>query len=131
MYQGIPARTDLDSITGYQVDPYLDLQDSPKTVASTPIEGTLFDGSSGKKRKSLKMRSDKRIPRSSSTPQMREQDHTMSESELDKKRNKLGYQRISIACGEWLIRQLSWTHAIWENLLCFDRVLIKYSSLSP
>lgn len=26
----------------------------------------------------------------------------MSESELDKKRNKLGYQRISIACGKYL-----------------------------
>ena len=25
----------------------------------------------------------------------------MSESEAEKKRNKLGYQRISIACGEW------------------------------
>lgn len=41
---------------------------------------------------------EKSLPRSSSTPAPRAQ--TMSDSDQDKKRNKLGYQRISIACGK-------------------------------
>lgn len=40
----------------------------------------------------------KQLSQSLSTPQLR--GPIMSESELDKKRNKLGYQRISIACGK-------------------------------
>lgn len=43
-------------------------------------------------------RVEKRPPRSVSTPPLRQ--NTMSDSEQDKKRNKLGYQRISIACGK-------------------------------
>lgn len=41
---------------------------------------------------------EKNLSRSISTPSPRAQ--TMSDSEQDKKRNKLGYQRISIACGK-------------------------------
>lgn len=41
--------------------------------------------------------------RSDSSPPLRTRASTMSDSEQDKKRNKLGYQRISIACGEYLI----------------------------
>lgn len=43
-------------------------------------------------------RLDKRLSRAASTPSFRAS--AMSDSEQDKKRNKLGYQRISIACGE-------------------------------
>ncbi|KAK0865855.1 hypothetical protein LTS02_005148 [Friedmanniomyces endolithicus] len=47
-------------------------------------------------RKSTKNKSGKQLSRSLSTPQLR--DGAMSDSDSDKKRNKLGYQRISIAC---------------------------------
>jgi len=51
-----------------------------------------------KKRRTFRIKSTKQIPRSTSTPQL--QEVVMSDSEIDKKRNKLGYQRISIACGK-------------------------------
>lgn len=41
----------------------------------------------------------KRYHRSVPSPPRRERASTMSDGEQDKKRNKLGYQRISIACG--------------------------------
>jgi hypothetical protein len=43
------------------------------------------------------MRNNKQLGRSASTPHIRDAD-AASDSD-DKKRNKLGYQRISIACG--------------------------------
>ena len=54
--------------------------------------------SNGKRRKSSKVRAGRSSSRSSSTQQIRRP--VMSESDIDKKRNKLGYQRTSIACGE-------------------------------
>lgn len=54
-----------------------------------------------KKRKPSKSKGAKQLSRSVTTPQMG--GVSMSDSESDKKRNKLGYQRISIACGKWLL----------------------------
>ena len=51
-----------------------------------------------KKRKQSKGKAVKSSSRSMSTPQA--QRSGMSDSDIDKKRNKLGYQRISIACGQ-------------------------------
>lgn len=51
-----------------------------------------------KKAKGPGHRIEKRLPKSVSTPPPRAS--AMSDSEQDKKRNKLGYQRISIACGK-------------------------------
>ena len=59
-------------------------------LTSTPIS---------KKRKASKTKSSKQLSRSASTPQL-SGNTNMSETD-DKKRNKLGYQRISIACGKW------------------------------
>lgn len=64
--------------------------------------------SASKKRRSSKMKPSKQLPRSASTPQMR--DIIMSEE--DKKRNKLGYQRISIACGKSLSSCYSCDHLV-------------------
>ena len=61
--------------------------------ASEPVLVYTF---ASKKQRSSKMKPGKQISRSTSSPQMRE--GPMSEE--DKKRNKLGYQRISIACGK-------------------------------
>lgn len=58
--------------------------------------------SHGKKRRHSKMKAAKQLARSVSTPQIRDQ--IMSDSDIDKKRNKLGYQRISIACGKFFSR---------------------------
>jgi len=52
--------------------------------------------SNEKRRKSSKYKTSKHLGRAVSTPLMR--DGAMSDD--DKKRNKLGYQRISIACGK-------------------------------
>ena len=51
-----------------------------------------------KKRRLSKHKSGRLVPRAFSTSHLR--GSVMSEAELDKKRNKLGYQRISIACGK-------------------------------
>ncbi|KAK5725214.1 hypothetical protein LTR17_013166 [Elasticomyces elasticus] len=56
-------------------------------------------GSGIKKRKSSKMKSGKQSTRSLSTPQLLDIAGSDSDSS-DKKRNKLGYQRISIACDQ-------------------------------
>jgi hypothetical protein len=55
-------------------------------------------GSNRKKQRSSTTNPDRQLFRSSSTSHLR--GPIMSESDLDKKRNKLGYQRISIACGQ-------------------------------
>ena len=65
------------------------MQEGPQTTSSF--------GSSAKKRRVSKPKAGRSLARSISTPQLR--GHVMSESDADKKRNKLGYQRISIACG--------------------------------
>lgn len=58
--------------------------------------------SSRKKLKSSKTKPGKQLlSASSSTSSLR--GYIMSDSDLDKKRNKLGYQRISIACGEFCL----------------------------
>lgn len=71
-------------------DPY-SMQQGPQKIS--PL------ASSGKKRRLSKPKTGKSLARSISTPQLR--GNVMSDSEADKKRNKLGYQRISIACGTW------------------------------
>ena len=58
-------------------------------------------GSSVKKRRHSKSKTGKSLPRSLSTPHLRAP--VMSDSDIDKKRNKLGYQRISIACGKFFL----------------------------
>lgn len=55
-------------------------------------------GSTAKKRRPSKVKTGRSLARSVSTPQLR--GHVMSDIDADKKRNKLGYQRISIACGK-------------------------------
>ncbi|KAK0257734.1 hypothetical protein LTR91_006276 [Friedmanniomyces endolithicus] len=66
-------------------------------ASSTSDAPFLSHAASGvKKRKPTKFKSGKELSRSFSTPQLR--DGAMSDSDSDKKRNKLGYQRISIAC---------------------------------
>lgn len=60
----------------------------------TDLPSSRFKRSSASSR--LKAR---RSPSSFASRQPRRQSSTMSESEADKRRNKLGYQRISIACG--------------------------------
>lgn len=67
------------------------VQEAPQTISTF--------GSSVKKRRVSKAKTGRAPPRSMSTPQLR--GPVMSESDLDKKRNKLGYQRISIACGNY------------------------------
>lgn len=59
-------------------------------------------------RSSLKKRklSTARVEKSRSVCTSRQRAATMSDSEADKKRNKLGYQRISIACGMTLLSTL-------------------------
>ncbi|CAK1354578.1 hypothetical protein CB0940_01583 [Cercospora beticola] len=57
-----------------------------------------------KKQRSSKTKTDKIVTKSISTPHLR--DNIMSESEADKKRNKLGYQRISIACAHCRRRKI-------------------------
>lgn len=66
-----------------------------------------------KKQRSSKTKTDKIVTKSISTPHLR--DNIMSESEADKKRNKLGYQRISIACGTLrvLILQAPSSSRVW------------------
>ncbi|EMC94520.1 hypothetical protein BAUCODRAFT_149659 [Baudoinia panamericana UAMH 10762] len=58
----------------------------------------------GKKRRPSKYKPPRQLSRSASTPQLREA--AMSDLELDKKRNKLGYQRISIACAHCRRRKI-------------------------
>ena len=65
------------------------MQEEPQTTSSF--------GSSVKKRRLSKPKAGRSLARSISTPQLR--GNVMSDSDADKKRNKLGYQRISIACG--------------------------------
>jgi hypothetical protein len=69
------------------------MQQGPQTISSL--------ASSGKKRRLSKVKTGKSLARSISTPQLR--GSVMSDSDADKKRNKLGYQRISIACGTLMI----------------------------
>jgi hypothetical protein len=57
-------------------------------------------GSTVKKRRPSKVKTGRSLARSVSTPQLR--GHVMSDMDADKKRNKLGYQRISIACGKFM-----------------------------
>lgn len=64
------------------------VQASPPTFTPAP------PGPGSKKRKAYKV---SKPSRSLSTPHVR--GVIMSDAESDKKRNKLGYQRISIACG--------------------------------
>ncbi|KAH9819757.1 GAL4-like Zn(II)2Cys6 (or C6 zinc) binuclear cluster DNA-binding domain [Teratosphaeria destructans] len=77
--------------------------------AVSPVAGSLNANGGGapilpdslniKKRRLSKMKPGKHLPRSKSTPHLRDKFNIMSDSDADKKRNKLGYQRISIACG--------------------------------
>lgn len=55
-------------------------------------------GLSVKKAKPSKIKTGKPLSKLISTPPLRQS--VMSDSDLDRKRNKLGYQRISIACGK-------------------------------
>ncbi|KXT04311.1 hypothetical protein AC578_7925 [Pseudocercospora eumusae] len=61
-------------------------------------------GAYRKKQKPPKTKSGKQLSASFSTPSPR--GHIMSDSDLDKKRNKLGYQRISIACAHCRRRKI-------------------------
>lgn len=72
------------------------------SVSEAPLPSPT--GSNRQKRRSSKIKAGKQISRSSSTPHMREP--LMSDSEADKKRNKLGYQRISIACAHCRRRKI-------------------------
>ncbi|KAF2212496.1 hypothetical protein CERZMDRAFT_84822 [Cercospora zeae-maydis SCOH1-5] len=61
-------------------------------------------GLNRKQPRSSKIKTDKIVTNSISTPHLRH--ITMSESDADKKRNKLGYQRISIACAHCRRRKI-------------------------
>ncbi|KAK5115033.1 hypothetical protein LTR62_001730 [Meristemomyces frigidus] len=68
-------------------------RDRPPVSPSVPSE---------RKRRSSKMKGSKHLNRSASTPAMRD----MALSDEDKKRSKLGYQRISIACAHCRRRKI-------------------------
>ncbi|KAK0934667.1 hypothetical protein LTR48_004084 [Friedmanniomyces endolithicus] len=77
------------------------------SVASSTTSDATFQSHTAlvvRKRKSPKIKSGKQLSRSFSTPQLR--DDAMSDSDSDKKRNKLGYQRISIACAHCRRRKI-------------------------
>jgi len=75
--------------------PYPNVIPSSATTQAAPA--STFYGNKGRV---AKTKSTRLLSRSVSTPQLR---HTvMTDSESDKKRNKLGYQRISVACGKSL-----------------------------
>lgn len=57
-----------------------------------------------KKRRTSRIKNTKQLSRSTSNPQIH--DVMLSDSEIDKKRNKLGYQRISIACAHCRRRKI-------------------------
>lgn len=85
-------------------------------VQETPPKSTPSN-SKARKRKQSKTKVAKSAFRSISTPQM--QRPAMSDSDIDKKRNKLGYQRISIACGKshvpvpcWHVARAVYAHTI-------------------
>ncbi|KAK4550825.1 hypothetical protein LTR36_000405, partial [Oleoguttula mirabilis] len=86
----------LTRTTNDAVSPALGTTNANRADVSTATAPTLDSAPSGKKRRASKMKPGKQLSRSASTPQL--SDGIMSESDLDKKRNKLGYQRISIAC---------------------------------
>ena len=74
-------------------------QDDISRAASSKSEAPLHSPTTtGTKKRRSRSKGRKQISRSFSTPQLR--DAAMSDSDSDKKRNKLGYQRISIACGK-------------------------------
>lgn len=94
-------RTTLPSFTGTTSDavsPALGTTNPTRANVSSAPEPTLASTPNNKKRRSSKKKNNKQLSRSASTPQMR--DEVMSDSDIEKKRNKLGYQRISIACGK-------------------------------
>lgn len=66
---------------------------STDPAAHSVPEPSPTGSSNGKKRRLSKVMADSQLPPLGGIP-------AMSESELASKRNKLGYQRISIACGE-------------------------------
>lgn len=82
--------------------------------AQAAIPATTLRRLSGKKLKGTKYRIEKRPARSVSTPPLPLS--TMSDSEQDKKRNKLGYQRISIACGKNLTRPFRVRHLLLTSV---------------
>lgn len=84
-----PLDTSVTSDSARVIGAY-SMQVGPQTTSSL--------GSSVKKRRHSKPKAGRPLPKSISTPHLK--GRVMSDSEADKKRNKLGYQRISIACGE-------------------------------
>jgi hypothetical protein len=81
--------------------------DSTSPPESVPLAGyhhTTHAPSAGiaKRRKNSKVKMSPILKRASSTPHLNglstEESGALSPSALDKRRNKLGYQRISIAC---------------------------------
>nr|POE59205.1 hypothetical protein CFP56_24474 [Quercus suber] len=80
----------------------------PFDLANSAVESaqelSLAAGRNGKKSRSTKIRPPRPISQSASAVQLGLP--AMSESELEKKRNKLGYQRISIACAHCRRRKI-------------------------
>jgi hypothetical protein len=96
--------------------PTLQGTDDDDTEYSTPLSGPAVDPSSqrqaGKKRRPSKDKTAAALRRSSSTPHMRNvalgAPGDLSPTS-DKRRNKLGYHRTSVACGEplWELGRVS------------------------
>jgi hypothetical protein len=106
--------------------PEIDMQDGHSDFESTsPTDSapsasyyhtpTLSHSSAGiaKRRKNSKVKMSPILKRAASTPQLNglsvSESGGLSPSALDKRRNKLGYQRISIACCEYTTNQLRFT----------------------
>ncbi|KAF2773696.1 hypothetical protein EJ03DRAFT_104916 [Teratosphaeria nubilosa] len=98
-YQGI--RSSIPGTTNDAVSPVAGSLNA--NYGGAPI---LPDSLNIKKRRLSKMKPGKHLPRSTSTPHLREKFNMISDSDADKKRNKLGYQRISIACAHCRRRKI-------------------------
>ncbi|KAK3113270.1 hypothetical protein LTR53_009608 [Teratosphaeriaceae sp. CCFEE 6253] len=92
----LPIATGLGRGTGSGLDgaPRPDATSATALLSSAPRQ--LPTANSAKRRKPSRARGSKPLSKSHPTPEAR--DAAMSDSDSDKKRNKLGYQRISIAC---------------------------------
>ncbi|KXT18880.1 hypothetical protein AC579_3571 [Pseudocercospora musae] len=97
-----PAQLTLDR--GIASAPFASGTTPPPPSPPPPPPSPSAAATSRKKAKPPKTKPRQQPSKSSSTPSLRA--HIMSDSDLDKKRNKLGYQRISIACAHCRRRKI-------------------------
>lgn len=90
---------------GNQISPSIGILAEPSSASfSSPVVGL-----SGKRKRMSKPKGSPVLKRAASTPQMSSlgpDSGALSPSAMDKRRNKLGYQRITIACGHCRRRKI-------------------------